>query len=146
MTIDKFRLFAFIAAGFVGGSLITGAFMKVQEVRAAGNHVYELRTYHTVPGRLPALQKRFRDETVRIFDKHGMVSIGYFNPQDAPASENTLIYILQHPSREEAKKNWAAFQADPEWQKVAKASEADGKIVDHLESTFMEPTDYSALK
>jgi hypothetical protein len=120
--------------------------MKTQQVQAAGSHVYELRTYHALPGRLPALQARFRDHTRRIFDQHGMTSIGYWTPQDSPASENTLIYILSHPSRDEAKKNWAAFGGDPEWQKVAKASEADGKIVEKVDSIFMEPTDYSALK
>jgi hypothetical protein len=146
MIVNKFRLFAFVAAAFVAGSLITAGFMHIQQVHAQSKHVYELRVYHTLPGRLPALQKRFREETVRIFNKHDLTSVGYWNPSDAPNSENTLIYILSHPSRDDAKKNWAAFGADPEWQKVAKASEADGKIVEKVDSTYMEPTDYSALK
>jgi hypothetical protein len=146
MSLQTFRLPAVIALSFAAGSLLTFQFMKTQQVQAAGSHVYELRTYHALPGRLPALQARFRDHTRRIFDQHGMTSIGYWTPQDSPASENTLIYILSHPSRDEAKKNWAAFGGDPEWQKVAKASEADGKIVEKVDSIFMEPTDYSALK
>jgi hypothetical protein len=83
---------------------------------------------------------------VQIFEKHGMTSIGYWVPQDAPGSQNTLIYILAHPSREAAKKNWAAFQSDPEWQKVQKESEANGKIVSNVVSVFMDGTDFSAIK
>jgi hypothetical protein len=146
MTLNKLRFCAIVALAFAAGSLLTARFMKMQQVQADSKHVYELRIYHTLPGRLPALQARFRDQTRRIFDKHNMTSVGYWTPQDAPASDNTLIYVLSHPSRDEAKKNWAAFGADPEWQQVAKASEADGKIVEKVESTFMEPTDYSALK
>ena len=71
---------------------------------------------------------------------------GYWTPQDAPVSENTLIYILAHASREAAKTSWDAFRNDSEWQQVQKASEADGKIVDKVESVFMDATDYSSLK
>jgi hypothetical protein len=72
--------------------------------------------------------------------------VGYWTPQDAPIKDNTLIYIVSHPSREAATKDWKEFGGDPEWQKVAKASEADGKIVEKVDSTFMDPTDFSALK
>jgi hypothetical protein len=99
-----------------------------------------------MPGRLPALQSRFRDHTISIFNKHHMTSIGYWTPQDAPLKDNELIYIISHESREAAKKNWADFGADPEWKEVAKASEADGKIVEKVDSTYMDATDYSALK
>ena len=105
-----------------------------------------MRTYTCNEGKLPDLLARFRNHTVQIFEKHGMTSIGYWVPQDAPRSQNTLIYILAHPSREAAKKNWAAFQNDPEWQKVQKESEANGKIVSNVVSVFMEPTDFSAIK
>ena len=108
--------------------------------------VFELRTYTCYEGKLPDLLTRFRDHTVQIFEKHGMTSIGYWVPQDAPASKNTLIYMLAHPSREAAKKNWAAFGSDPEWQKVQKESEANGKIVNNVVSVFMEATDFSAIK
>ena len=53
-----------------------------------------------------------------------MKSIGYWVPEDAPSSQNLFIYILEHPSRQEAEKNWAAFQADPEWKKVKAESES----------------------
>jgi len=71
--------------------------------------VFELRTYTCFEGKLPDLLTRFRDHTMQIFEKHGMTSIAYWVPQDAPLSQNTLIYVLAHPSREAAKKNWAAF-------------------------------------
>jgi hypothetical protein len=108
--------------------------------------VYELRTYTCYDGKLDALKARFRDHTVRIFNKHGMESIGYWVPQDGERSKNTLIYILAHPSREAAAKHWAEFLADPEWKKVAAESEANGKIVQKVESVFMEPTEFSQLK
>ena len=93
------------------------------------HHVYELRMYHVNPGKTEALQARFRDHTDAIFKRHNMKSIGYWVPEDAPSSQNLLVYILEHPSRQEAEKNWAAFQADPEWKKVKAESEAKGSLV-----------------
>ena len=113
---------------------------------AAQDRVYELRTYTCNEGKLEALKARFRDHTIAIFKRHKMESIGYWIPQDPERSKNTLIYILVHPSREAATKNWAEFNADPEWQKVRKESEAAGPIVQKTESVFMSPTDFSALK
>jgi len=112
----------------------------------AESRVFELRTYTCYEGKLEALKTRFRDHTIRIFKKHGMESVGYWVPQDGERSKNTLIYILAHPSREAATKNWAEFQADPEWKKVAAESEANGKIVQKVESVFMEPTEFSHIK
>jgi len=146
MKLTWFRVFAFAALSFAAGSMITARFMALPKVEAQSKQVYELRVYHTLPGRLPALLSRFRDHTVTIFNRHDMRSVGYWTPEDAPLKDNELIYILAHPSREAATKNWDAFRNDPEWQKVSKASEADGKIVEKVDSTFMEPTDYSALK
>jgi hypothetical protein len=110
------------------------------------DRVFELRTYTTLPGRLDALHSRFRDHTMRIFEKHGMTNIGYFSPQDEPLAENTLIYIIAHDSREAAAANWEAFIADPEWQRVSEESQRDGRIIEKLESVFMDPTDYSQLR
>jgi hypothetical protein len=127
-------------AGLVAGSLI-------QRVDAqSGNRVFELRTYTAPEGKLDALNARFRDHTVGIFKKHAMTSVGYFVPQDAPNSQNTLIYILAHPSREAAKANWAAFQADPEWVKARTESEVNGRLTTKVESVFLNPTDYSPMK
>jgi len=108
--------------------------------------VFEIRTYHTLPGRLDALHKRFREHTMKIFEKHGMTNVAYWTFEDSPAKENTLIYVISHASREQAKANWAAFSADPEWQKIAADSQVDGKIVERVESVFVDATDYSPLK
>jgi hypothetical protein len=83
---------------------------------------------------------------MRIFKKHGIENIIYFAHQDAPLSQNTLIYLVAHPSREAADQNWAAFQKDPEWQKVANESQVNGKIVAKVDRIFLTPTDYSPMK
>jgi len=108
--------------------------------------VFEIRTYHCLPGRLEALNKRFREHTTKIFEKHGMTNVAYWTFEDSPARENTLIYVISHSSREQAKKNWAEFGADPEWQKVSEDSQKDGKIVEKVDSVFVDATDYSPLK
>jgi hypothetical protein len=110
------------------------------------HHVYELRLYHVHEGKMDALKARFGDHTDAIFKRHNMKSIGYWSPEDAPDSQKLFIYILEHPSRQEAEKNWAAFQADPEWKKVKAESEANGPLADHIDHYFMDPTSYSALK
>src|SRR5436189_2495247 len=110
------------------------------------NHVYELRLYHVHEGKADALKARFGDHTDAIFRRHNMKSIGYWVPEDAPNSQNLFIYILEHPSRQEAEKNWAAFHDDLEWKKVKAESEAQGPLVDHIDRYFMDPTGYSALK
>ena len=110
---------------------------------AESDVVYELRVYHCYEGKLPDLLRRFREHTTKIFEKHGMTNVAYWSPMDEPQKSNTLIYVLAHPSREAAATNWKAFSADPEWQSVQKASEANGKIVEKVDSTFMVPTDFS---
>jgi hypothetical protein len=111
----------------------------------SSQHVYELRMYHVNPSKMDALVARFRDHTHALFKRHQMKSIGYWQPQDAPHSQDLFIYILEHPSREEAKKNWQAFQDDPEWKRVKAESETDGPLANHIDSYFMDPTDFSAL-
>ncbi len=108
--------------------------------------VFELRTYTCYEGKLDALKARFRDHTIQIFKRHGMESVGYWVPQDPEKSKNTLIYILAHPSLDAAKKNWAEFRNDPEWKKVSADSELNGKIVQHVDSVFMDPADFSPMK
>jgi NIPSNAP len=129
-------------AGMLAGSLVQSGVAHAQ----AAKHVFELRTYTAPDGKLGELHARFRDNTIRIFNKHGMKSVLYMSPQDAPDSANTLIYILEHPSREAAKKAWADFQADPEWVKVAADSQVNGRIVTKVVSVFADPTDYSPMK
>jgi len=131
-------------AGVVAGQMVPA---RAAVAQAPGSsRVFEIRTYTAPDGKLEELHKRFRDHTLRIFKKHDMTSIAYFRPQDAPLKDNTLIYVLAHPSREAAKKNWADFQADPEWQKVSAESQVNGRIVSKVESVFADPADYSPLK
>lgn len=120
---------------------------EAPKAAAAGPRVFEMRTYHTHPGRLDALNKRFREHTCKLFEKHGMELIGFWTPQDAAQGKaDTLVYILAYPSREAAKASWKAFQEDPEWKKAREESEKDGKIVSKVESVYLDPTDYSAIK
>ncbi|MBM4069801.1 MAG: NIPSNAP family protein [Planctomycetes bacterium] len=103
--------------------------------------IYEMRTYYAPDGRLDDLHARFRDHTVKLFDKHGMTSVGYWTPLDN--KDNKLVYILAFPSRAAAKKSWARFVADPAWLAVKKETEAKGKIVAKVESVYLQATDYS---
>lgn len=103
--------------------------------------LYEMRIYHVAPGKLADLNKRFRDHTVKLFAKHGMENIGYWVPVDN--TNNVLIYVLAFPDRQARDRSFRAFGADPEWRVAAKASEANGKLVNRIESIFMEATDYS---
>jgi hypothetical protein len=105
--------------------------------------IYELRVYHVAAGKLGDLLARFRDHTVSLFTAHGMKSVAYWTPINEPEKSNTLIYILQHPSKEAAAANWKAFQDDPQWKSVKEKSEVNGKLVDKVDSTFMEMTDFS---
>ena len=136
---------AAIGAAFVFGFIARGV-VSEPVAHAQSPRVYELRTYTAPDGKLEELHARFRNHTLRIFQKHGMSNVAYFKPQDAPLSQNTLVYLISHASREQAKLNWAAFGKDPEWQKVAQESQVNGKIVAKVESVFLDATDYSPMK
>lgn len=140
MKANKFVLgaIAMIAVGLIGFAAgVSGG----QEKKT---RVYELRTYTVLPGRLPALHKRFAEHTMKLFEKHGMRSEMYWVPTDDARKDNTLIYVLSHESREAADRSWKAFGTDTEWIKVRDASEADGKILAKApERVYMELTDYS---
>ena len=130
---------------FIGGAAVTLGLTYAGGSKDS-QHVYELRMYHVNEGKMDALIARFGDHTDAIFRRHNMKSIGFWRPEDAPYSQNLFVYILEHPSREEARKNWAAFQADPEWKKVKADSETNGALANHIDSYFMDPTSFSALK
>ena len=83
---------------------------------------------------------------MKLFEKHGMKNEGYWTPTDEKLKETTLIYIVSHESMAAAEKNWAAFGADPEWQKVSAESQVNGRIVSKVVSVFMDATDYSPIK
>jgi hypothetical protein len=105
--------------------------------------VYELRVYHTYEGKLDDLLHRFREHTMQLFEKHGIKNVAYWTPTDDPLKGKTLFYIIAHPSREAATANWQAFRDDPEWISVRNKSEANGKIVEKVDSTFLTLTDFS---
>ncbi len=105
--------------------------------------VYDLRVYHAYEGKLDDLLTRFREHTTRLFEKHGMKNIAYWTPTDDPLKGKTLFYVIAHPSRDAAAANWKAFGEDPEWQSVRDKSEANGKLVEKIESTFLVLTDFS---
>ncbi|MBC8116134.1 MAG: NIPSNAP family protein [Candidatus Saccharimonas sp.] len=110
--------------------------------------VYELRTYTTEEGRLPALHARFRDHTIKLFEKHGMKNVVYFTPidKDGKPVENKLVYLLAHKSQEARTASFGAFARDPEWIAARDASEKDGRIVANVDSQLFVPTDYSPMK
>ena len=112
----------------------------------AASKVYEMRTYTAMEGKFDAVNARFRDHTIRLFEKHGMKNVGYWTPTEGPTAGTTLIYIVEHRSRDAARASWAAFSKDPDWQKARAASEADGRIVAKIESVFLAATDYSPIK
>jgi hypothetical protein len=105
--------------------------------------VYELRVYHAASGRLGDLLARFRDHTTKLFERHGLENVAYWTPTDDAEKDKTLIYILRHPNREAAAKNWKSFQDDPEWKTVKEKSEANGPLVEKIDSTYMTLTDFS---
>ncbi len=141
------RVLAFFLTVFFGVAMLAGA--QAPPSTAKGGRVFEMRTYYASPGKLEALHARFRDHTTKLFEKHGMTNVGYWVPidgQTGAASGNTLVYILSYPSLEARKKSWDDFQNDAEWKSVKEASEKDGKLVDKVDSVFLSPTDYSAIK
>ncbi|MBI4906463.1 MAG: NIPSNAP family protein [Acidobacteria bacterium] len=139
-------------AGLVAFVFVAGFWIGQERGKAAAsNRVYELRTYYTHDGKLPDLLARFRNHTTKLFEKHGMKNVWYGVPQDpakaeGPGKENTLIYLLSFESREAAKKSWDGFRNDPQWKQVAAESEKNGKIVKKVESVYLDPTDFSAMK
>ena len=133
-----------VAALIFGSGIWIG---KATGASAAGKgRVFEIRTYTANEGKLEALHARFRNHTTKLFEKHGMTNVGYWNPLDEPLSQNTLIYLLAYPDRESAKKSWESFRADSAWKKVVQESEVNGKLTAKVDSIYPEATDYSALK
>lgn len=114
----------------------------------AAGRVFEMRKYYAPPGKLDALNARFRDHTCALFQKHGMELVGFWTPTEGPEADGNrvLVYILAFPSKEAKAASWKAFQSDPDWIKAKTESEKDGKLVEKVESTLMSATDYSAIK
>jgi hypothetical protein len=132
--------------GMVAAAVAACRAVQAADAAEKKDRVFELRTYVTHPGKLPDLNKRFRDHTCRIFQKHGIELIGFWTPAEGPQAENTLIYVVAFPSMEAREKAWKAFGSDPEWKKVYAESHKDGVIVKKVESTLMNPVDYSPIR
>ena len=141
--VNRRTLLRSVSAAAFLPPLAAGARGSDEETEAGADTVYELRIYHAAPGKLDALLARFRDHTMKLFERHGMKNVAYWTPVDEPQKGDTLIYILQHPSRAAAEANWKSFQDDTEWKSVKEKSEENGKLVEKVDSTFMSLTDFS---
>jgi|SRR5215468_7776980 len=127
--------------------LMIGRLMHANETRADGNRVFELRIYHALRGKGPALESVFRDAS-KVMANHGINVVGYWVPNEDPAWKDTLIYIVAHPSREEAKKNWDALHADPVFRPYVEAAkpliDKAGNVF-RVDEVYMRPTDFSPI-
>ena len=136
-----------IAALLCLSSALAAGPLCAEPAPAASTRVFELRTYTAAPGKLDALNARFRNHTTALFKKHGMEIVGFWEPVDKDAGAgDKLVYILAHQSRAAAEASWKAFRADPEWVRVKAESEKDGVLPAKIESVFLAATDYSPLK
>jgi hypothetical protein len=125
-----------LLATFMIATAFTAASAAEKDTR-----VFEMRTYYAAPGKLDDLNKRFREHTCALFQKHGMANIGYWTPIEN--TDNTLVYVLAYPSREARDASWKAFSSDPDWKKAQSESEANGKLVTKVDQLFMTATDFS---
>lgn len=148
LELKRSTVVAALLVSFAAGSLLTARLTRPSRVSAAGDRVFELRVYHTLPGKVPALESIFRDLSPLIV-KHGINVVGYWVPRDDPAWANTFVYLVVHSSREEAKKNWEALHADqdfPPYRDQATPLIEKGDDGYKVDEVFMRPTDYSAMK
>ena len=144
-TIRLLGALALFGAGYLAGT--QGKTPAASAAQGAGSErVFEMRTYTSHPGKNPDVLRRFRDHTTYLFNRAGMQNIAYFVPTDTPQSQNTLIYIIAHPSRAAATASWARFRADSAWVRARTASEANGPIVLRTQSVFMKATDFSPIQ
>jgi hypothetical protein len=130
-------------AGLCGVGLYATA--KEKSVDAKGRF-FEVRTYTVNDGKMDALHARFRDHTVKLFEKHGIENVGYWTVNSGEGAGKTLLFVLAYPSKEEQAKRWKAYVDDPDWKKAKEESEKAGVLVSKADSRFMDPTDYSAIK
>jgi len=121
--------------------ILTALTLASASAAESDTRCFELRTYYAAPGKLDALHARFREHTMKIFEKHGMSNIGYWVPSDN--AENKLIYLLAFPSRDAQRQAWKDFGGDPDWKAAQKASEVNGPLVTKVESRLLSATDYS---
>ncbi len=107
--------------------------------------MYELRVYHCMPGRLPALLKRFDTITLGLWAKHGIKQAGFWTVLVGESNQD-LVYLVQWDSLADREKKWNSFQADPEWIAKRAETEKDGPIVASITNSFLTPTSFSSVK
>lgn len=107
--------------------------------------IYELRVYRALPGRMPALLKRFETSTLKIWERMGIRQAGFWTTLIGP-SHLELVYLLAWDSMADRQAKWDLFQADPQWLQALADSEKDGLIVGNVASSFLKPTSFSALQ
>ena len=107
--------------------------------------IYESRLYRCIPGRLPALLKRFETVTLKLWEKHGIRPVGFFTTLIGESNQD-LTYFVAWESLAEREAKWAKFMSDPDWIAARAQSEEDGQIVANITSQFLVPTAFSALK
>ena len=146
----KMGLVALMVLGLAAAGVAGFAVANKNEGKAEGR-VFELRTYYAAPGKMEALHARFRDHTLKFFEKHGMTVEGFWKPLDEKAQAEKLVYLLSFPSKEAADQSWKEFREDPDWKAAREASEKKGggsltEPKGGVVSEFLKPTDYSPLK
>ena len=145
--LKRWTVYVIALISFAAGSLVTARLAHINQVRADSNRVFEMHIYHTLPGKAPALESQFRDTTSKLLAKHDLKIVGYWVPEETPTWDNTFIFLVAHSSREEAKKNWDAMRADPDFQELMrKNSEQASKLVEKVDVLYMRPTDFSPMK
>ncbi len=122
-------------------ALLLGAACAASARSSDDDRLYELRTYHTFPGKLDALHQRFQNHTIELFARHGMASVGYWTPVGGDGQ--TLIYLLEFESHATREAGWKAFLDDPEWKAVFAASIEDGRLVERIDSVLLQIADFS---
>jgi len=133
---------------FAAGAFLTAYFTRLAEVKADSNRVFELMIYHAVPGKGPALESVFRDAS-KIMAKHGINVVGYWVPNEDPAWSDTFVYVVAHPSRDAADKNWQALHTDPEFRPYVESAKPLIQRPDEkykVDEVYMRPADFSAMK
>lgn len=133
------------AVAVIAALVVSSTPARAADTAPAGK-VYDMRVYKCNPGKLEALNARFRDYTCAIFKKHGIEVIGFWTPTEGEEAKDTLIYIAVFPDAKAQKKAWDAFWADPEWKRVKAESEKDGVLVKEIKGKNLKATDYSAIK
>ena len=146
--LQRWMVCAIAMVSFAAGSLLTSCLTRLREVRADGNHVFELMIYHAVPGKGPALESLFR-EASKIMAKHGVNVVGFWVPNEDPAWNDTFVYLVVHPSRDEANKNWQALHTDAEFRpyiESAKPLIQNPENKYRVDEVYMRPTDFSSMR